>query len=73
MNCPPVLLVSRKSRRSVFPQTTLCTRSILLTSEQGHEDAIENMKIQFAAVSEEKAEFERQLEPLIVEDRELKK
>ena len=31
------------------------------------------MKIQFAAVSEEKAEFERQLEPLIAEDRELKK
>lgn len=41
--------------------------------KQGYEDAIENMKIQFAAISKEKAELERQIELLNAESAELKK
>ena len=44
----------------------------VLTWTQNYEDAIENMKIQFAAISEQKAEVERKLEPLVAEDEKLK-
>ena len=72
-NYLPVSLVSKKSRRSSFPLAILRIRNVLIISKQGYEDAIENLKIQFAAVSEEKAEVERKLEPLIAESAELKK
>lgn len=45
---------------------------MLIISKQGYEDAIENMKIQFAAISEDKAEVERKLEPLTAESAKLK-
>jgi peptidoglycan hydrolase CwlO-like protein len=69
----PVSLVSRKPRRSSFPPVILRTPNILIISKQGYEDAIENMKVQFAAISEEKAEVERKLEPLVAESAKLKK
>lgn len=40
---------------------------------QGYEDAVENLKIQFAAISEQKAEVEHKLEPLHAESRKLAK
>ena len=43
------------------------SRNILITSIQGYEDTIENMKIQFTAISEQKAEVERKLKPLVSE------
>jgi len=46
---------------------------MLIISKQGYEESIENMKIQFAAISEEKAEVERKIEPLEAESAELKK
>lgn len=45
---------------------------MLIISKQSYEDAIENMKIQFAAISDEKAEVERKLEPLAAQSAELK-
>lgn len=45
---------------------------MLIVSKQGYEESIENMKIQFTAISEEKAEMERKLEPLAAESAELK-
>lgn len=42
------------------------------TSNQGHEETIENMKIQFAAISEKKAEVELKLAPLNAESNKLK-
>lgn len=46
---------------------------MLIIWEQGYEDAIESMKIQFAAIAEEKAEVEHKLEPLVTESADLKK
>jgi uncharacterized protein YlxP (DUF503 family) len=62
----------KKLRRSVCQQR-LRTWAAPIISKQGYEDAIENMKIQFAAISEEKAEVERELEPLAAESAELKR
>ncbi|KAF9649912.1 P-loop containing nucleoside triphosphate hydrolase protein [Thelephora ganbajun] len=41
-------------------------------AKKGYEDTIENMKIQFTSISEQKAELERKLEPLAAEHAKLK-
>jgi len=71
-SCLPVLPVSRNSRRSVSLPITPGLRDIRITLAQGYEDAIENLKIQFGAISEQKAEVERTLEPLLAEYTKLK-
>lgn len=49
---------------SISTDNAVYVEPLLTVSKQTYEDAIENMKIQFAAISEEKAGVERELEPL---------
>jgi len=72
-NCLPVSLALKKPKRSLSPLANYAHGNVLITLQQEYEDNIENMKVQFAAISEEKAEVERKLKPLIAEFDDLRK
>lgn len=72
-NYLPASLVSRTSKRLVLLALIASSWNLATKSRQTHEEEIEHMKVQFAAISEQKAEVERKLEPLAADEAKLKR
>ena len=72
-SCQPVSPALRKPNRLALPSKTPYTQKVLINLNQGYEDAIESMKLQFAAITEQKAEVERKHGLLTAEYDKLKK
>jgi hypothetical protein len=71
-SCLRVSQASRKPNRLALPPEKPYTQKVLTNPNQGYEDAIESMKLQFAAITEQKAEVEHKHRQLTAEYDKLK-